>query len=66
MPFPSPGDLTDPEIEPESPAPQADSVSLSHQGSPFHELGGGENGELLLSVYRVSTGEDGKCPGDGW
>jgi len=66
MPFTSPGDLTDPEIEPESPALQADSLSLSHQGSPFHELGGGENGELLLSVYRVSTGEDEKGPGDGW
>ena len=34
LPFPSPGDLPDPEIEPRSPALQADSLHLSHQGSP--------------------------------
>ena len=36
LPFPSPGDLPDPGIEPMSPgasALQADSLSLSHQGS---------------------------------
>ena len=32
--FPSPGDLLDPGIEPMSPAWQADSLPLSHQGSP--------------------------------
>ena len=31
--FPSPGDLPDPEIEPMSPALQADSLPLSHQES---------------------------------
>ena len=66
MPFPSPGDLTDPEVEPESPALQADSLSRSHQGSPFRELGGGKNGELLLNVHRVSIWEGEKGPGDGW
>ena len=30
LPFPSPGDLPDPEIKPESPALQADSLHLSH------------------------------------
>ena len=30
LPFPSPGDLLDPEIEPVSPALQADSLPLSH------------------------------------
>ena len=34
LPFPSPGDLPDPGIEPGSPALQADAFySLSHQGS---------------------------------
>ena len=34
LPFPSPGDLPDPGIEPGTPALQADSLPLSHQGSP--------------------------------
>ena len=32
LPFPSPGDLSDPGIKPTSPELQADSLSLSHQG----------------------------------
>ena len=35
LPFASPGNLPDPGIEPTSPALQADSLSLSHQGNPF-------------------------------
>ena len=34
LPFPSPGDLPDPVLEPRFPAFQADSLPLSHQGSP--------------------------------
>ena len=34
LPFPSPGDLPLPGIKPVSPAWQADSLLLSHQGSP--------------------------------
>ena len=34
LPFPTPWDLPDPEIEPASPAMQADSLPLSHWGSP--------------------------------
>ena len=34
LPFPSPGDLPDPGIEPRSPALQANSLPLSHLGSP--------------------------------
>ena len=34
LPFPSLGDCPDPGIEPAYPALQADSLSLSHQGSP--------------------------------
>ena len=39
LPFPSPGDLPDPGIEPvslASPALQADSLLLSHRGSPIY------------------------------
>ena len=35
LPFPSPGDLPDPGIEPASPVLQADSLPLSHLGNPF-------------------------------
>ena len=35
LPFPSPGDLPDPGIEPTSPAVQMDSLPLSHQGTPY-------------------------------
>ena len=34
LPFPSPGDLPDPRIEPGSPALQADVLPSSHEGSP--------------------------------
>ena len=33
LPFPSPGDLSDPGIKPVSPAWKVDSLPLSHQGS---------------------------------
>ena len=36
-PFPSPGDLLDPEIEFVSPALQEDSLPLNHQGSPIYD-----------------------------
>ena len=35
LPFPSPGDLTDPGIELMSPTLQATSLPRSHQGSPY-------------------------------
>ena len=38
LPFPSPGDLPDPGIEPTSPALAGGSLSLSHQGSPMPPL----------------------------
>ena len=41
LPFSSPGDLPDPGIEPASPAWQADSLPLSHQGGPSCEEGKG-------------------------
>ena len=36
LPLPSPGDLPDPGVEPASPALQADSLLLSHLGSPWY------------------------------
>ena len=50
LPFPSPGDLPNPGIEPASPALQADSLPLSHLGSPFIYLL-----PLLLSRSVVSN-----------
>ena len=38
LPFPSPGDFPDPEIEAASSALQADSLPLSYQGSPISSI----------------------------
>ena len=38
LPFPSPGDLPDPEIEPRSPALQAGSLQIELQGKPNNYL----------------------------
>ena len=39
LPFPTPGDLPDPGIEPRSPALQADSLLLSYRGGNlYHDL----------------------------
>ena len=39
LPFPSPGDISNPEIELASPDWQADSLLLSHWGSPHTDKG---------------------------
>ena len=36
LPFPSPGDLPNPGIEPRSPALQADSLPMSYKGRSIH------------------------------
>ena len=38
LPFPSPGDLLDPGIEPRSPALQADTLASEPPGKPIHFL----------------------------
>ena len=48
LPFPPPEDLPDPGIEPTSPALQADSLPLSHWGSPI------PIGYIFLSKYLSS------------
>ena len=65
LPFPSPGDLPHPGIEPKSPALQMDSLSLSHQGSPglpsgsIDVLTGGGAGWGSLAL--PPAGPQGKC-----
>ena len=48
LPLPSPGDLPDPGVEPASPALQADSLLLSHWGSPISYV---DLGKLLNPLY---------------
>ena len=55
-PFPSPGDLPNPEIKPRSPALQADSLPTELQGNPipillFTEDRGKRNVTLIPSPY---------------
>ena len=47
LPFPSPGDIPNPGIEPGSPTLQADSLLLSPQGSP------GEALNFILFIYTI-------------
>ena len=53
LPFPPPGGLRAPAIEPASPALQADSLLLSHQGSPTQlVLGCCLNPNISLSPWK--------------
>ena len=55
LPFPSPGDLPDPGIEPWFPALQADSLPTELQGNPEKECSRREKGmNSIGSVIRVS------------
>ena len=55
LPFPSPGDLPDPGIEPRFPALQADSLPTELQGKPKKECSRREKGmNSIGSVIRVS------------
>ena len=65
LPFPSPGDLPDPEIEPmspEAPALQADSSLLSHQGSSL-KAAAAAAAKLLQSRLTLCNPTDGSPPG---
>ena len=50
LPFPTPGDLPDPGIKPESPALQPDSLLLSHLGSPYLKRGDNNSFHTLISI----------------
>ena len=54
LPFPSPGDLPDPGIEPRSPALQADSLLSSYQGSPFNTSANLENLAMATGLEKIS------------
>ena len=47
LPFPSPGDLPNPGIEPTSPALQADSLLTKPSGKPSYVITTRKNGELF-------------------
>ena len=49
LPFPSPGDLPDPGIKPESPAFQADSLLTELQGNPYF----GEKGLPIATIRQI-------------
>ena len=57
LPFPSPGDLPDPGIEPTSPALQAGSLPLSHQGGPqLFSVPVTTSSSLLMQVGMTGAG----------
>ena len=53
LPFPSPGKLPDPGIEPAFPALQADSLLLSHQGSPLETISGWNQWRFASLVWCI-------------
>ena len=52
LPFPSPGDLPNPGLEPESPAFQADALTSEPPGKPFSKWT-----EYDLSLLEISVSE---------
>ena len=54
LPFPSPGDLPDPGINPASPALQVDSLPLSHWGNPLSMPESVFSHPILFSVGSLS------------
>ena len=52
MPFPPPGDLPDPGIEPASPTLQVGSLSMSHQGRATEALGDQDSHCVTVSLGR--------------
>ena len=57
LPFPSPGDLPDSGIKPTSPALQANSLPLSHQGSPIN---------MVLYFEKNNSAKEFKDKGETW
>ena len=58
-PFPSPGDLPNPRIEPRSPALQADSLLAEPQGKPKSKMrdSGKEKGTDILDKTKIRKDE---------
>ena len=57
LPFPSPGDLSDPGIEPTSAHLQADSLPLCHQGNPDS----GKGRPIIPRLVIVGQAEKQRC-----
>ena len=63
LPFPSPGDLPDPGIEPVSPELQVEFLPLSHLGGPRKEMGKGrmmggrEREERIMEAEESGKGD---------
>ena len=57
LPCPSPGHLPDSGIEPTSPAMQADSLSLSHQGNPWFWRARLKTPSLVGSLHGMLSSE---------
>ena len=60
LPFPSPGYVPDPGIEPESPALQADSLLLNLQGSPSKDA------YVLIFNTLLFSPRSEKCQPEAW
>ena len=54
QPFPSPGNLPNPRIEPRFPALQADSIPAEPQGKPKY----GDRGEIYIAKYPLKSNKD--------
>ena len=68
LPFPPPGDLPDPGIEPMSPALQVDSLLLTHRGNPrgcrsWAQKGSGERPRPLPVISPTHSGGLIRCLG---
>ena len=61
LPFPSPGDLPDPGMEPGSPALQADSLPAEFRGKPITSYRKTQMNFLVKLVFAVWEGHVLKC-----
>ena len=66
LPCPPPGDPSDPGIEPRSPALQADSLMLSHQGSPISYYVGHNKPDQNCRIYFAAVIHDSVDQQFGW
>ena len=63
LPFPSPGDLPNPGIEPGSPALQADALSSEPPGKPSYYYAAAAAAKSLQSFPTLCNHRDGSPPG---
>ena len=56
LPFPSPGDLPNPGIEPRSPALQADALTSVPPGKPYVSVRRGPNPSRVAGIMNLELG----------